>query len=351
MAATKQLGIRVRRVLAAALPHGVRVDVTPLQKVSGPALDVTVWAGATKHRFTAGWAGEGWPSDVEQLTHLVAGVEVVVARNLSVGARKWLSQEGLGWVDEAGHVEIIRPSGLVISREPTRAQTRRERPIRWSRSALAVAEAALSGVAPTVESIERATGLSRNATATALSRLERLGLLERPQAPRGPMSGRRIVDTNAFLDAYAKAAAEQRSKQSPVLVHRLWQGDVLDALRTQIAPALTAADARWAITGAAASLLLAPYLSDVTTLDLYVDAELMSDKAALAARLGGRIVEKGQRIDIRELPTSMSAKGPVIEGVQVALPVRVYADLIAAAGRSAEAAHHLRETLDVGTAA
>ena len=156
--------------------------------------------------------------------------------------------------------------------------------------------------------------------------------------------------TPAQKQAVIKAAAEQRSKQSPVLVHGLWQGDVLDTLRREIAPALTAADARWAITGAAASLLLAPYLSDVTTLDLYVDAEFMSDKAALAARLGGRIVEKGQRIDIHELPTPMSAKGLVIEGVQVALPVRVYADLIAAAGRSAEAGHHLRETLDVGTA-
>ena len=47
----------------------------------------------------------------------------------------------------------------------------------------------------------------------------------------------------------------------------------------------------------------------------------------------------------------MSAKGPVIDGVQVALPVRVYADLTAAGGRSAEAAHHLRETLHVGTTA
>jgi hypothetical protein len=47
----------------------------------------------------------------------------------------------------------------------------------------------------------------------------------------------------------------------------------------------------------------------------------------------------------------MSAKGPIIDGVQVALPVRVYADLRAAGGRSAEAAQHLRETIDAGTAA
>jgi len=277
-------------------------------------------------------------------------MEVIVATNLSAGARRWLSQAGLDWVDEAGHAEISRPSGLVVSREPKLVPTRREHSDRWSRSTLAAAEAALSGVAPTVESIEQATGLSRHATATALARLERLGLLERPKAQRGPASGRKIVDANALLEAYAAAAGEQHLKQSVVLVHRLWK-DPLDTLRREIAPTLSSEKALWTVTGVAASVLLAPYLSDVTTLELYVDAELMSNPSDLASRLGGRIVDKGQRIEIRQLPTAMSAQGPLIDGVRVALPVRVYADLVAAGGRSAEAAHHLRESLNVGTAA
>jgi hypothetical protein len=77
----------------------------------------------------------------------------------------------------------------------------------------------------------------------------------------------------------------------------------------------------------------------------------MSDRTGLTALLDGKIVEKGHRIEIREVPTSMAVKGPVIDEIQVALPVRVYADLRAVGGRSAEAAQHLRETLDVGTAA
>jgi Transcriptional regulator, AbiEi antitoxin, Type IV TA system len=350
MVASDQLTTRVRRDLAAALPHGLTVDVSPRQKANAAAFDVTISAGTTKHRFRAGWAGEGWPADVEQLALLVPGLEVVVASKLSEGARKWLKEEGLGWVDEVGHAEILRPSGLVISREPNQVRPRSEQTPRWTRSTLSVAEAALSGVEPTVESIEKATGVSRHATATSLARLERLGYLDRPQALRGPTSGRRIADMNAFLDAYAAAAAERRSKQSVVLVHRLWK-DPLDALRSEIAPALGTNNVRWAVTGIAASLMLAPYISDVTTLELYVDAELKSDKSYLASLLGGRVVEKGQRIEVRELPTSMSDKGPVVDGVHVALPVRVYADLVAAGGRSAEAAHHLRETLNVGTAA
>ena len=350
MTPPEQLAVRVRRLLASVLPHGLRVDVKPRRAV-GPTFEVTVDAGATKHHFIAGWAGEGWPADVERLAHLEPDIDVVTAAHLSDGARRWLEQEGLGWADEAGRADISMKSGLVIFRQPSVDRKRREPSMRWTRSTLAVAEAALSGITPTVECIEQVTGLSRHATANALSRLEDLGFLERPQALRGPQSARRVIRISAFLDAYVKAVAEQRQKQSPVLVHRLWKGDPLETLASEIGPALTGANARWAVTGAAASVLLAPYLTDVTTLELYIDAETMSDRTRLASLLEGRIVEKGHRIEIREVPTTMAVSGPVIDDMQVALPVRVYADLRAVGGRWAEAGQHLRETLNVGTAA
>jgi hypothetical protein len=320
-----QLGTRVRRILVASLPQNLRVSVAPGQGDASPRYDVTVQAGATDHRFIAGWAGEGWPADVEELIRHVPEVEVAVATNLSEGARDALARLGVGWIDEAGHAAINRTSGLVVSREPAHPWSRPKPSARWSRSTLAVAEAALSGVVPTVEN------------------------LERPQALRGPMSGRRIVDTDALLDAYATAAAELRSKKPLFLVHRLWIGDAVETLRTEIAPALGASTNSWAVTGSAASVFLAPYLSDVTTLELYVDGDLFSDREGLANRLGGRVVERGHVIEVRELPTMMSAKGPVIAGVSLALPVRVYADLRAAGGRAAEAAQHLLEVRGVGS--
>ncbi|MBO0807042.1 MAG: hypothetical protein J2P32_01925 [Actinobacteria bacterium] len=339
----------MRRVLAAVLPHGLHVDIRARQSAA-PAFDVTVTAGEAKHRFIAAWAGEGWPSDVERLIKLVPDADVVMAARLSDGARRRLSRSGLGWADEAGHADISRKSGLAISRQPGEAGGRREPSARWTPATLAVAEATLSGITPTVLRMEQATGLSRHATATALSRLERLGFLERPGALRGPRSARRVVNVGAFLDAYAEAAARQRRQQVPVLVHRLWNGDPLGTLAAAIGPALVRAHARWAVTGTAASVLLAPYLSDVTTLELYLDAETLSDQPSLASLLGGRIVERGHRIEIREIPTRMALSGPVIDGIQIALPVRVYADLRALGGRNEEAAQHLRETLNAGTA-
>ncbi len=266
MAELNQLETRVRRVLAMALPGTLRVAVVRRGEGPGSSFEATVQAGAADHRFLAGWAGEGWPGDVEEMVRLVPGVEVALAANLSDGARDWLARRGIGWVDEAGHAEIVRPSGLVIAREPGSHPSRpAASSTKWSRSTLTAAEAALSGTVPTVENTERATGLSRNATATALHKLERLGFLQRPQALRGPMSGRRLADTEALLAAYVDASADQRSKSPKLLVHRLWVGDALETLRTEIAPALNATKTKWAATGVAASILLAPYLSDVAT--------------------------------------------------------------------------------------
>jgi hypothetical protein len=132
-----------------------------------------------------------------------------------------------------------------------------------------------------------------------------------------------------------------------IRVHRLWT-DPLETFAAEVAPLLSREGVPWAVTGAAASTLLAPYLGDVTIVELYVDKEPVVDRDRLASLLKGRIVDRGHRIEVRELPTSMSASGPDIGGIRVALPVRVYADLLATGGRSAEVAHHLRETMNVG---
>jgi len=212
---------------------------------------------------------------------------------------------------------------------------------------LAASEAALAGVPPTVAAIETATGMSRGAAFNALARMEQLGLLARSEGKRGPKSARRIVNVDSLIDQYASAAEPFRIKQPVLLLHRLWN-DPLAGFTKDIAPTLSREGVLWAVTGAAASTLLAPYLSDVTIVELYLDDDLFSDVARISRLLGGRAVDRGHRLEVRALPTSMSAAGPDVGGVRVALPARVYADLIAVGGRSGEAAHHLRETVNVG---
>ncbi|MGH9304923.1 MAG: hypothetical protein ACRDZ5_11010, partial [Acidimicrobiales bacterium] len=76
MAGSDELETRVRRILAAALPGTLPVVVARRSGGPGSSFDVTVEAGTADHRFLAGWAGEGWPGDVDELVHLVPQVEV-----------------------------------------------------------------------------------------------------------------------------------------------------------------------------------------------------------------------------------------------------------------------------------
>lgn len=340
---------RVRTATAAVLPSGLAVAVEPRPACNLPLFDVTVETAGARHRFTAGWAGEGWPADVERLLMLAPDVDVAYARRMSEGARTRLSDHLVGWVDEAGAASIALPSGLIVARHGRAVEPHPSTEDRWTPTMLAATEAVLAGTAPTVEAVEAAVGMSRGASANALARLEGRGLLARPGPQRGRGVSRRIVDIDALVDEYATAAAGLRAKQSAVLVHRLWS-DPLETVATEIGPSLSSEGATWAVTGAAGSTLLAPYLGEITVVELYVDRDLFASPDRLGALLGGRVVEKGHRIEVRELPTPMSAKGPVVAGIQVALPARVYADLMAQGGRFAEAGHHLREVRGVGRA-
>jgi DNA-binding MarR family transcriptional regulator len=347
MAKKQDLATSVRKATIAAVPAKIRVTVQPRQSEAVPTFLVQIHAGSGQHQFLAGWAGEGWPADVKRLAAAAPDVDVVFAKQFSIGARDWLSAHQRGWVDESGNANVSLSTGLIIFREVPIRQVKQQAAFQWTPTMLAAAEATLSGVTPTVEAVQAATGISRGASTNALARLEKLDLLARSRGSRGPRSARRVVDIESFIDEYAKAAATLREKQRVIRIHRLWK-DSLEELESAIAPALERNAESWAVTGGAASFLLAPYLSDVTVIELYVDDDLFANHDWLAETLGGTIVDRGHRIEVRALPTPMSANGPEMRGIRVALPARVYADLAAVGGRSAEAAHHLRETIDVG---
>lgn len=339
---------RVRRTISAVLPRDAMVDVR--QRPRNPdSFDASVRIGRLTHRAVVGWAGEGWPADVEQLLSRVGKLDVVAAHDLSIGARDRLDEGGIGWVDETGRASLALPSGLVVVRDARDAP--RPRPAAgWSRSSIAVAEAILSGVEPRVDAVQEATAFSRGATANALSMLERGGFLDRT-VRHGPGSARRVSDGDALLDDYADAVAAFHAKSGPLRLHRLWD-DPVDALVDELAPRLDGLGASWAATGAAAGALMAPYLSTVAVVELYVDDDTLARRAQLADALGARVVERGHRLEVRPLPNQITATaGPLIDGVCCAPPARVYADLRAKGGRPAEAAQHLREVLHVGSAA
>ena len=292
-----------------------------------------------KH-ITVKWIGEG---GLRQARELIADrkslPEVVVARRLSPGARETLSAVGVGWVDETGAAEIALGS-LIVSRSgrPSQASLK---PPRWTPAVLAVAEALLCSGKATVSAVRQTTGLSAGGAANALRSLSDLGLLG-ASARRGRNSGRSVPDSDRLLDEYATAAAAL-APATALTVGVTWRD--LEAGLTQTGHRWTETGIVWAATGSLAAMILAPYLTTVTTAEVYVDRETIPALESVAAQAGLRAIEGG-RLILRPFPTVTSKRLAVMrDGMRLVPWPRVYADLRVTGVRGEEAAEHLRKVM------
>lgn len=286
------------------------------------------------------WLGEGRLGEVRRvLADPHRRPDVVVARRLSPGARAELADAGVGWVDETGAAEIAIGQ-IVVSR----SGVERDEPRLpgWTRSVLAVAEAALCGVAATASAMQDATGLSTGSCVTALRALTDLGLLE-ASAARGRNSARRVVDPGRLLDAYA-TAAPRLVRDVRLEVGVTWRdlaGGVRSAMR-QWAKVGT----EFAVTGQLAAELLAPYLTTVSTAEVYVSADTVLGLEGVAVSAGLKPIEGG-RLVLRPFPTVTANRlATDIDGLRVAPWPRVYVDLLHTGVRGEDAAEHLKDTIN-----
>lgn len=286
------------------------------------------------------WVGEGSLGDVRPVLAIRRGrPDVVVGRRLSPGAREALSAAGIGWVDETGAAEIAVGS-IVVSRtgHPTKPT---ERPKRWTPAVMAVAEALLCGVKGTVAASEAATGLSTGSCTNALRTLTDLGLLE-AKSGRGRGSGRQLADPEGLLSAYA-SAVEASPEPISLQIGVTWRDPVAGLVTT--GHRWDKAKVVWASTGAAAASVIAPYLTTVTSTEVYVGADTIVGLEAIAADAGLRPIEGG-RLTLRPFPTvAVRRLAETLDGLRVAPWPRVYVDLRRSGVRGEEAAEHLREVI------
>lgn len=258
---------------------------------------------------------------------------------MSPGARNLLDESGIGWVDESGAARIAIGS-LVVARDGL-PESPTEKSAHWTPSVLAVVEALLCGFRATVAATQAVTGLSSGTCVNALRTLSVLGLLA-ADVPRGPGAARRVVDFDLLLDVYASHAPALAPR---TLLHAgvTWQ-DVISGL-SDVGRHLDAAGIPWAVTGAAASLVLAPSLTMVSTADVYVGARTLAELGAVATKVGLRNIQGG-RLTLRPFPTVTSRLlAERIDGLSVAPWPRVYTDLRPNGVRGEEAAEHLREVM------
>jgi hypothetical protein len=209
---------------------------------------------------------------------------------------------------------------------------------------IAVAEALLCETKPTVAATASATGLSVGSCTQALRFLTDLDLLEAP-ARRGRGSARQVSDSDRLLEAYA-SAAERAPASIRLQVGVTWRDPVAGLEET--GRKWDRAKIGWAATGAAAASVIAPYLTTVTTTEVYVDSDSIVGLEAAAAAVKLRPIEGG-RLTLRPFPTA-AVRELAVEagGLRVAPWPRVYVDLQRHGVRGEEAAEHLREVVRAG---
>ena len=101
----------------------------------------------------------------------------------------------------------------------------------------------------------------------------------------------------------------------------------------------------WAATGVVASSVLAPYLTTITTTEVYVEQATSAGLEWMAANVGLRPIEGG-RLTLLPFPTVTARRlATEKDGLRLVPWPRAYADLRIIGVRGEEAAEHLRERL------
>lgn len=303
------------------------------------------------------WVGEGLPADarraVNALTQRVGvtsrDTPVVTARRVSPGAREVLEANQLSWADATGRARIVVPGRIYIARlEPIRADAGRT--FKWSSAADAIAETLLSrrakhagpGATPLekVAVVAEAADVSLAHTARVLRQFDEQGYTAKTGAERGSSATREFRDPGRMLSDWAGHYAAASDSGGDLEFHVPWREPQQSI--SVVADAL--AGHEWALTGEAAADRIAPFLTSVPTVDLYVpQGQLFSARDRLLQNADVVSVESGGRIRVRAADAFVFPLAQEVRGAPAVSSVRVYADLLRNRGRSAEAGDYLRE--------
>ena len=286
------------------------------------------------------WLSRGWPRQVRDLLDQPDRPDLVVASELSPGARALLVDAGLSWVDGTGATRIAMP-GIYIRVAPDQPARTPKPDMGWTAGVLAVCEGLLIGTGGTVDELVAATGLAPSTVASALRFLQDGQFLE-AVAARGRNARRTVVDASHLLDAYAAAAARLRRDDS-IRVGVLWRDPARGA--SDLGARLAANSVAWSVTGALAADALAPYLSEVAPWEIYLDAKSVPELRQVAREVG-LSEAAGGRLLLRPFPTpARDALSTTVGGQRLAAWPRVFSDLRTIGVRGEEAAEHLREQM------
>ncbi|MDA8379931.1 MAG: hypothetical protein M0020_03745 [Actinomycetota bacterium] len=309
---------------------------------------------ARRSDATLRFAGVAKPVDVElkqylnaatawQLVRRVEGADdrymLVVTDKATDEARDILERHGIGIVDGGGNAHMELP-GLLLHIEGRRRTkgARQQGTIRLSGKAGLVAQALL--LAPDrvwqIHDLGAGVGVSDGLVHRVVARLEAEGLVASEGA--GPGRVRRVTNPTALLDLWAEENVDRGVERTTAFRLARTPKELVAA----VAERLGKADITYAVTRAAAAMALAPFITSVPTVDVWIDSA--ATPKAVAKALDAELVETGANLVLTQTPGDVPlALRREHEGTWLVNPMRLYYDLRKDPRRGREQADRLRQ--------
>lgn len=286
----------------------------------------------TKHRANAATA---WQLVQYADAHPDTPV-LLIADETTAEAREILERHGVAVIDGLGNAHVELPGLLLHLEGRPRAKGQGGTPTRLSGKAGVVAQALLLQPEPDwhIQDLAETAGVSTGLAHRVVARLEREGIMTAEGT--GPQRVRRLSNPGALLDLWGEENTERPTRTLGYVLAQTPQ-----RLITKLEKNLEGGGIEHAVTGAAAASLVAPFVTAVPIVDVWVSAKTAPD--ALLRAAGAEAVSDGENVVFLQAkddtPLRFREKR---DRVWLANPFRLYVDLLRNPRRGREQAEHLR---------
>lgn len=260
---------------------------------------------------------------------------VLIAAETTADARRILSEHDIAFIDGLGNVQLELP-GLLFRIAGTGRPTRAPAPSRLSGKAGLVAQALLLDPkrAWQISDLAAQTAVSSGLVHRVLARLEVEGIVSTTGA--GPHRTRHVTDPAALLDLWAEENIDK-----PVRTRGYLFGQTPQQVINQLGEGLSDARIDYALTGAAAASIIAPFVTTITVTEVWATAA--ADRQEFFDHTPLTPVTEGHNVTVLQASTDAPLAFRQQSGdLFVVNRFRLYADLQRDKRRGVEQADHLR---------
>ena len=260
---------------------------------------------------------------------------VLIAAETTSDARRILAEHGIAFIDGLGNVQLELP-GLLFHIAGTGRPTRAPAPCRLSGKAGLVAQALLLEPkrAWRINDLASQTAVSSGLVHRVLARLEAEGIVSTTGA--GPHRTRHVTDPAALLDLWAEENVDK-----PVRTRGYLMAQTPRQAINQLGEGLSDARIDYALTGAAAASIIAPFVTTITVTEVWAAAA--TDRQEFFDHTPMTPVTEGHNVTVLQANTDAPLAFRQQSGrLFIVNRFRLYADLQRDKRRGVEQADHLR---------